>query len=376
MRDFVEGPRLRELTRTFEALPMRIALPSTLCAIALLAGLPSAFAQPVTLEIDLSQATTPISKALYGKNNSTSDRPAVPTPESTWTRIRESGATVLRENSGNNSTKHNWRRKLSSSPDWYNEVVPADWNYEAGTILQKLPGVQIMYGFQLTGWAAKTTAHNWDAWTWRVQHGDKWLNAHQNMTGTGAIANDSLLANGDTPSKARKDGDTNSYLEKWPVDSSVGILKHWFGSGGLGYDRSRFRYWAMDNEPDRSTTSTQVTVSVRGAKSTTSSGTLQLAGLPTDRETFVSHSTNALRSGSVAFTGNQAGLTLPALSITAIRMAVVAQSTGVSARTTVLKPAAKAGIAPTFSVKDQPAGGARRVDAAGRGQTGPVLSLP
>jgi hypothetical protein len=103
-------------------------------------------------------------------------------------------------------------------------------------------------------------------------------------------------------------------------------------------------------------------------KSTTSSGTLQLAGLPADRETFVSHSTNALRSGSVSFTGNQANLTLPALSVTAIRMAVVPQSTGVSASTQAHGTSAKTSIAPTFSVKDRGVGGVRRVDAAGRGQ--------
>lgn len=204
----------------------------------------------VRVEVDFSKEVRPISKSLFGKNNSTSDNPSKPTSDADWTRIRESGATILRENSGNNSTKYNWRRKLSSSPDWYNEVVTADWDYEAGTILQKVPGVQVMYGFQLAGWAAKTNIHNWDAWTWRITHGDKWLNSHQNMTGIGAIPNDSLLADGGTPGKAKKDGDTSSYLEKWPVDSSLGILKHWFGNGGLGFDRSRFLYWAMDNEPD------------------------------------------------------------------------------------------------------------------------------
>lgn len=227
---------------------MRKPLIVLLLPIASAIGVPHA--QFVSVEVDASQPARPISKFLYGKNNSTSDDPSKPTAEAEWTRIKESGVTILRENSGNNSTKYNWRRKLTSAPDWYNQVFVSDWDYEARTIQQKLPGMHAMFGFQLSGWAAKSMAYNWDAWTWRIQHGDKWLNAHQNMTGTGAIPNDSILADGSTPRHAKKDGDIESYLERWPVDSTLGILDHWFGSGGLGLDRNRLRYWAMDNEPD------------------------------------------------------------------------------------------------------------------------------
>lgn len=210
----------------------------------------SAYSQDVTVVVDVAKEPRPISKYLYGKNNSASQNVDKPTSEADWTRIRESGVTILRENSGNNSTKYNWRRRLGSSPDWYNEVVQDNWDYEVKSIQEKLPGMQAMYGFQLIGWAAKTPAHNWDAWSWNVAHGNKWLNPHQNMTGTGAILNDSLLANGGTPGKAKRDGDIESYLERWPVDSSLGILDHWFGPGGLGLDKNRLQYWAMDNEPD------------------------------------------------------------------------------------------------------------------------------
>jgi hypothetical protein len=36
----------------------------------------------------------------------------------------------------------------------------------------------------------------------------------------------------------------------WTADSTVGILDKWFGAKGLGYDKSKFVYWAMDNEPE------------------------------------------------------------------------------------------------------------------------------
>jgi len=211
-------------------------------------GVPQA--QTVSIEVDASLPARPISKFLYGKNNSTSDNATKPTSDADWTRLRESGVTILRENSGNNSTKYNWRRKLSSSPDWYNEVVVADWDYEAKSIQDKLPGIHAMYGFQLTGWAAKSKDYNWDAWSWYVAHGNKWLNSAQNMTGTGSIPNDSILANGNTPENAKKDGDIDTYLERWTVDSTLGILDHWFGAGGLGFDKNRLQFWAMDNEPD------------------------------------------------------------------------------------------------------------------------------
>jgi hypothetical protein len=49
---------------------------------------------------------------------------------------------------------------------------------------------------------------------------------------------------------ALKDGNPDLYLENWPADSVVGILTKWFGANGLGYDKSKLRYWNMDNEPE------------------------------------------------------------------------------------------------------------------------------
>jgi hypothetical protein len=42
----------------------------------------------------------------------------------------------------------------------------------------------------------------------------------------------------------------NLYLEAWPSDSVVAILDHWFNPDKLGFDKSQFIYWNMDNEPE------------------------------------------------------------------------------------------------------------------------------
>lgn len=200
-------------------------------------------AQQVSITIDAKAGNKPVSAFLYGKNNSTSNRPASPTSAEQWTRIRESGVTILRENCGNGCTKYNWERRLSSAPDWYNEVMGDDWDYEVQEIQANLPNVQAMYGFQLLGYAAKSKAYNWDAWSWYVAHGNKWLNPHQNLTGGGT-------PDPSDDGSALVDGNIDLYLEEWPISKSVSIVDHWFGAGGLGLNSDKLRYWSMDNEPD------------------------------------------------------------------------------------------------------------------------------
>ena len=51
-------------------------------------------------------------------------------------------------------------------------------------------------------------------------------------------------------SDALVDGDPSLYLEDWNVDSTTGILDHWFETGGIGLDSIKIRYWNMDNEPE------------------------------------------------------------------------------------------------------------------------------
>ncbi len=176
---------------------------------------------------------------IYGRNGSLSDDPANPISAATWQLYKDAGVNFFRENGGNNLTKYNWRLKLDSHPDWYNNVYASDWDYAATSLHQNIPGAQGMWGFQLIGETALTTAHNFDDWDFNGSQW--WTGTAQNLAGGGVV-------NTNGGSAAIKNGDTTLYLEPWTADSTTGILKHWFGSGGLGLDSTRIRYWNMDNE--------------------------------------------------------------------------------------------------------------------------------
>lgn len=201
-------------------------------------------AETVVISIDGNATPHKISRYIYGKNNSTNDDSTKATTDSMWTLINESGIGILRENSGNNSTKYNFHRRVASHPDWYNRVHSQNWDYEIQTIQENAPQVQVMYGLPILGWVGADTEYNFKDWDWYVSHGNKWLNTAQNVTGKGAIPNE------DNGKNALVDGDINTYLKEWPTDSCVGILDHWFGENGLGIDRSKTLYWALDNEPE------------------------------------------------------------------------------------------------------------------------------
>lgn len=201
-------------------------------------------AETVVISIDGNATPHKISRYIYGKNNSTNDDSTKATTDSMWTLINESGIGILRENSGNNSTKYNFHRRVASHPDWYNRVHSQNWDYEIQTIQENAPQVQVMYGLPILGWVGADTEYNFKDWDWYVSHGNKWLNTAQNVTGKGAIPNE------DNGKNALVDGDINTYLKEWSTDSCVGILDHWFGKNGLGIDRSKTLYWALDNEPE------------------------------------------------------------------------------------------------------------------------------
>jgi hypothetical protein len=205
----------------------------------------TAFAQ-VNIKINAEDEGKEISPYIYGKNNSTSHNPKSPTSPEQWTRIKDAGVTMLRESEGNNSTKYNWRKKLLSAPDWFNQVSPCDWDYEALELQKNYPQAQGMWSFQLLGKVASSADHNFDAWSFHLQHNLPWppVSVHQNLAG-GGIPNTEPGA-----TKALKDGNPDLYLQDWPPDSSVAILDHWFGENGLGLDKSKIRYWCMDNEPE------------------------------------------------------------------------------------------------------------------------------
>ncbi|MBE6329525.1 MAG: T9SS type A sorting domain-containing protein [Bacteroidales bacterium] len=201
-------------------------------------------AETILISIDGNATPHKISRYIYGKNNSTNDDSTKATTDSMWTLINESGIGILRENSGNNLTKYNFHRRVASHPDWYNRVHDQNWDYEIQTIQENAPQVQVMYGLPILGWVGANSEYNFNDWDWYISHGNKWLNTAQNVTGKGAEPNP------DNGKNALVDGDISTYLKEWPTDSCVGILDHWFGENGLGIDRSKTRYWALDNEPE------------------------------------------------------------------------------------------------------------------------------
>ena len=187
-----------------------------------------ASAQIVSIQIDASKGKKTISPYIYGKNNNASDNPSSPTASAQWKLMREAGLRFTRENGGNNATK-------------YNNVYAHNWDYAAKTIADSLPGVQGMWAFQLIGYAASNTANNFNDWTYNQSAG--WSGTCQNLAGGGTPKASGGCA-------ATVNGNPNLYLESWTPDSTVAILDHWFGTGGLGYNKNNITYWNMDNEPD------------------------------------------------------------------------------------------------------------------------------
>lgn len=197
--------------------------------------------QQVTVNVDANAELRPISPYLFGKNNCLSDNPADPLSSAEWQQLRDLGIRMFRENGGNNSTKYNWRKKLSSHPNWYNNVYPHDWDYATGSIQSQIPSAQVMWAFQLAGKAAETMVYNFNDWTY---NGSQWWEGvEQNLCGGGQV-------NPAGGSDALTDGNPDLYLENWTADSTVMILDHWFAPGGRGLDSAYLRYWDMDNEPE------------------------------------------------------------------------------------------------------------------------------
>ena len=197
------------------------------------------FAQTAQVQVDILAKRKNVSPYIYGRNNSINNFNNNPLSSAQWQFLRDAGVTMFRENGGNNSTKYNWRRKLSSHPDWYNNVYSEAWDPIAQSIKTNMPNAQAVFAFQLIGKAAKTTAANFNDWGYN--NSQWWTGVVQNLAGGGT-------ANTAGGSKALTNGNPNLYLEDWNADSTTGILDAWFGAGGLGLDKTKIQYWNMDNE--------------------------------------------------------------------------------------------------------------------------------
>lgn len=207
----------------------------------LFALFPQNVAGQIQVTVDATTDVKPVSPYLYGRNNSFSATdPNWTLPEQDLVRLRDAGVTFFRESGGNNSSKYNWRRKLSSHPDWYNNVYVNNWDQAAQALQKHFPAAQGMWAFQLLGYAAKTSTANFADWDYN--RSQWWEGVNQNLAG-GGVPNA-------TGTKAKTEGNMNLYLEKWNADSSVAVLDHWFGENGIGLKKEGIRYWNMDNEPE------------------------------------------------------------------------------------------------------------------------------
>jgi len=213
----------------------------SLPVIVLLLVIQTGKAQNITIQVYAGEGRIPVSPYIFGRNNNLSDSPASPTSAANIDLYKEAGLRFARENGGNNATKYNWRRKLSSHPDWYNNVYDHSWDFASQDIRDRMPTLQVMWTFQLVGKAAGNKNNNFNDWAY---NGSQWWSGvGQNLAGGGVV-------NPAGGSQALVDGNPDLYLENWTADSTTGVLDHWFGPGGLGLDKNQFIYWSMDNEPE------------------------------------------------------------------------------------------------------------------------------
>lgn len=194
----------------------------------------------IDISVDAQKGIKKISPYIYGRNIdkiSDTDAASDADEEAFIAQMLDAGIHMMRANNGNNSTRYNWSHKMTVHPDWFNNVYAHDWDITAKKVLDKMPGVDAMYAFQLTGYAASSTEYNFPDWNWKQEHGSYPSRAFD-LAGGGEVSDD-----GETLIKA---GDASLYNMEWPADSTVAIIPHW--KDELQYDMSRFKYWSMDNE--------------------------------------------------------------------------------------------------------------------------------
>ncbi|MBO7384032.1 MAG: hypothetical protein J6U07_05435, partial [Fibrobacter sp.] len=120
---------------------------------AIVAGAATLSTAAIDISVDAQKGIKKISPYLYGRNiDKVSDTKAESdtTEEAFIAQMLDAGIHMMRANNGNNSTRYNWSHKMTVHPDWFNNVYAHDWDITAKKVLDKMPGVDAMYGFQLT----------------------------------------------------------------------------------------------------------------------------------------------------------------------------------------------------------------------------------
>src|ERR1035437_2175565 len=191
-------------------------------------------AQDVTVTVNATVNKKAVSPNIYGRNEGF---------DHTTQFLKDAGLRFARIGGGNNMSEYNWRLKLDVHPDWYNNVYGTDWDVYAQKVNNNFSNIQGMFAFQLLGRAATSSQYNFQDWVYKDTH-KTWDGHGQNLAGNGTLNPDGAS------SKALVDGNIDLFSKPWPADSSVAILTHWFGANGKGFNKDKFKYWSMDNEPD------------------------------------------------------------------------------------------------------------------------------
>jgi len=191
----------------------------------------------IQITVDVTKEIKEISPYIYGRNNSLSDDSNKPLSAAKWKFYKDAGVKLFREGGGNNSTKYNWQKKLTSHPDWYSNVYSHNWDYAAQSLQANMPEAKGMWSFQLLGHVAKTNSYNFNDWGYNQSKW--WEGTGWPLCGGGVISEDK---------KSYTPGDPNLYLEPCDANSTTGILTQWFDK--LGLNKNQFQYWNMDNEPE------------------------------------------------------------------------------------------------------------------------------
>ena len=201
----------------------------------------ASFSQDVVVTVNAADGKKSVSPYIYGRNGSFSNSFGTASSTSDIALFKEAGLRMARENGGNNATKYNWRKKISSHPDWYNNVYDHDWDNLSSNIVANIPDMQVMWAFQLIGKVASNKSNNFNDWSYNQSQW--WSGCSQNLAGGGIV-------NASGGSSATVNGNPLLYTQDWPADSTAEVLNHWFGSKGIGLNSTNFKYWDMDNEPE------------------------------------------------------------------------------------------------------------------------------
>ncbi len=163
--------------------------------------------QSVTVSVNATEGRKAVSPFLFGRNNNFSHSPGSPTAAADLKRYKEAGLRFARENGGNNATKYNWKRKISSHPDWYNNVYDNDWDFANTTIETNMPHLGVMWSFQLIGKVAANKTNNFNDWAYNSSQW--WTGVAQNLAGGGT-------ANPAGGADATVEGNPDLYLKTGP----------------------------------------------------------------------------------------------------------------------------------------------------------------